>query len=87
MKSEAVENTLLDFLLFDLFAAKIVGTLGVEDSLFELGLIDSMAVVRTIAFCERTFAVVIPDEELLPENFETVRSIAATVQRVASRAA
>ncbi|HUA36689.1 MAG TPA: phosphopantetheine-binding protein [Candidatus Binataceae bacterium] len=85
MNREAIENAVKDFLLLDLFASKIVGTIGTDDSLFELGLIDSMAVVKTVAFCEESFGVEIPDAELMPENFETVRSIVSMVLRQSPR--
>ena len=81
MSPERIELAVRDFLMFDLFAAKLVKSLGPDDSLFELGLLDSMAVLKMVAFCERNFQVEIPDAELLPENFETVRSIAALVLR------
>lgn len=81
MNRDAIENAVRKFLLHDLFASNIVSAIGLEDSLFELGLIDSMAVVKTVAFCEESFGVEIPDAELIPENFETISSIAAMVLR------
>ncbi len=81
MNRDAIENAVREFLLQDLFASNIVGAIGLEESLFELGLIDSIAVVKTVAFCEESFGVEIPDAELMPENFETIRSISAMVMR------
>lgn len=82
MNQAAIETTIRDFLSADLFAADLDGVLEVDESLFELELIDSMAVIKTVAFCERTFSVAIPDEELTPENFDSVRTIAAMVARL-----
>jgi acyl carrier protein len=82
MNREAIESAIRDFLSRDLFGARLARALEVGDLLFELGLIDSMAVVKTVAFCEQTFDVRVPDEELLPENFETIGSIAAMVTRL-----
>jgi acyl carrier protein len=42
--------------------------------------IDSFSTVEIILFIERKFGVSIPDEKLLPENFKTLKSLAATVQ-------
>jgi acyl carrier protein len=42
--------------------------------------IDSFSTVEIILFIERKFGVSIPDEKLLPENFKTLQSLAATVQ-------
>lgn len=44
--------------------------------------IDSFSTVEIILFIERKFAVSIPDEKLLPENFKTLQSLAATVQEL-----
>lgn len=41
--------------------------------------IDSFSTVEIILFIERKFDVVIPDEKLVPENFKTLQSLAATV--------
>ena len=81
MSPRKIENAVRDFLALELFGSKISGSFGLDDSLFETGLIDSMAVVKTVAFCEEHFGVEIPDAELMPENFETARSIAAMVMR------
>ena len=42
--------------------------------------IDSFSTVEIILFIERKFGVSIPDDKLLPDNFKTLESIAATVQ-------
>lgn len=41
--------------------------------------IDSFSTVEIILFIERRFGVAIPDEKLVPENFKTLQSLAATV--------
>jgi acyl carrier protein len=82
MSASAIESTLCDFLVDEVFAEKLAGPLGPEDSLFELGVIDSLAVVKTIAYCEEQFEIEIPDEELIPENFLTVHAIADLIERL-----
>lgn len=44
--------------------------------------IDSFSTVEIILFIERKFGVAIPDEKLVPENFKTLQSLAATVQEL-----
>ena len=41
--------------------------------------IDSFSTVEIILFIERKFNVAIPDEKLVPDNFKTLGSLAATV--------
>ena len=42
--------------------------------------IDSFSIVEIILFIERKYGVSIPDDKLVPENFKTIQSLAATVQ-------
>lgn len=44
------------------------------------GVIDSLGLFRIVEFLEATYGVEIADEELLPESFETLRSIAKLVE-------
>jgi acyl carrier protein len=41
--------------------------------------IDSFSTVELILFIERKYGTSIPDDKLVPENFRTLRSLAATV--------
>lgn len=54
-----------------------------EGSLIDGGVIDSTGVVELVAFLEQQFAVAIADAELVPENFDSIRRIAAFVDRKA----
>ena len=56
-------------------AAGSKAELGVDDSLTQLGMIDSTGVLELIAFLEQTFAISISDEETVPENLDSVRKI------------
>jgi acyl carrier protein len=59
------------------------GALGPDDDLRSLGL-TSMAMVRLMLAAEAAFDISIPDEELRPENFRSVRAIEALVCRLAA---
>ena len=58
-----------------------------ESSLTGAGIVDSTGMLEVIAFVERTLGVPVADEELLPENFDSVARIAAFVQRKTKAAA
>ena len=51
-----------------------------EYPLLENEVVDSMGLFHLVGFLERTFDVVIPDEDLVPEHFGTIRGIAALIQ-------
>ena len=46
--------------------------------------IDSFSTVEIILFIERKYGTAIPDDKLVPGNFKTIRSLAATVQELMS---
>jgi acyl carrier protein len=50
-----------------------------QDSLLETGVIDSLGVLDLVHYLEAEFGFQVSDDELLPENFESVNSIAAFV--------
>jgi acyl carrier protein len=79
------ESTIRDFLL-RLPTARKIRALRPSDSLFQLGLLDSQAVINTVAFCEETFDIEIRDEEVIPQNFESVRALSNLIKRARSRA-
>lgn len=47
---------------------------GEHDDLLEAGL-DSMAIMRLVLFIENEFGVVLPDDELAPENLQTLKRL------------
>jgi len=49
------------------------------DSLLEHGVIDSLTMMDLIGFLERTYGIQVTDDELIPENFETLSAIAGFV--------
>ena len=79
-----IESALREFLL-QLPAARNIRVLKPGDSLFRHGLLDSLGVTRMVAFCEETFEIEIRDEDVLPENFESVRALSRLIRRAQSR--
>ena len=46
----------------------------------ESGILDSMGFLELITFIEERFGIEIPDRELIPENFDTLRKISSFIQ-------
>jgi len=55
-------------------------TPGAEDSLIESGLIDSTSIFDMIAHLEAAFDITITDEDIDPDNFDTVNKMTAFVE-------
>ncbi len=57
------------------------GELTDSTNLIELQIIDSMGVMKLIAFVEEKFSVTIRPDDLMPENFETLNAIGKLLDR------
>ena len=55
-----------------------------DDNLLSDGMVDSLGMVRLVAFLEETFEVEIPPEDLIIENFGTINVIADYLQKGSS---
>lgn len=73
----AIQETIIEFIKKDLIRDIRNRTLEPEDNLIELGIIDSLGIQKLINFLEESYSVEIGDDELVPENFETVKAIAS----------
>lgn len=65
--------------------AEIAGGLGKtkiepDEDLLEQGIIDSLGLMKLIAFLEETFGIKIQDEEIIPENFQSLNCMASLVK-------
>lgn len=58
-----------------------------EASLVEEGIIDSTGVLDLVMFIEETFGIEVKDEELVPDNLDSVNRLVAFVERKTGRAA
>lgn len=51
-----------------------------DASLLDRGIIDSTGVMEVIGFLEETFGIKVQDEELVPENLDSIGRITAFVE-------
>jgi acyl carrier protein len=70
-----------DFVGSELDKEKRYGLLKDTDSLIETGIIDSLGIMRLLAYLESEFSIRLADEDLVPENFETIQAIRSLVER------
>jgi acyl carrier protein len=54
---------------------------GDETSLLDEGIIDSTGVLELITFLEDQFGITVEDDEILPENLDSVKKITVYVER------
>ena len=51
-----------------------------QDNLITNGLIDSLGIMQLISYLEETFSIMIKDEEVVPDYFESIEAISLLVQ-------
>ena len=75
------KTTIKQFILKEIMAGKNEDSLDDEQSLIQAGIIDSLTIMKILYFLEDKFKVKISDDELVPENFETLSAINGLMQR------
>jgi acyl carrier protein len=75
---EEVEANLLNFLRSNIVDQSVVADVNTS---FQVLKIDSLSIVEMILFLERKYQVTIPETELVPENFKSVKTLAACAHR------
>jgi acyl carrier protein len=55
--------------------------LGPGDSLLDKGVLDSTGVLELVAFLEERYAIKVEDEEVIPDNLDSMQNIATYVVR------
>jgi acyl carrier protein len=52
-----------------------------DASFLEEGIVDSTGVLELVMFVEETFDIAVEDDEIVPDNFDSVSQLAAYVRR------
>lgn len=55
------------------------GTLSDEDSFMETGIIDSTGILELVRFLESTYTIKVTDEDLIPDNLDSVSKIVSFI--------
>jgi acyl carrier protein len=79
MTETPTEAAIRKFLVEEILYDRDLNDLKPTDNLIERGLLDSLGILKTVTFCEEQFGITIPDDQVLPDNMESVRAIAKLV--------
>ena len=64
-----------------MFLTDAAMALGDNDSLLQLQIVDSTGFLELVGFLESEFGIKVADDEMLPENLDTLDSIDAFLER------
>jgi acyl carrier protein len=73
---------IIDYIQSNLAGGAHGGEIGPQTPLLDEGILDSMGLMQLRMFIEDTLGVRVPDEEVMPDNFQDVASIEAMVERL-----
>lgn len=74
-----IEERIRNFIIEDLGWRGDPARLTDDYALIENDVIDSLGIFQTVTYLEEVESVEVADEDLVPENFASIRSIAALV--------
>jgi len=76
--ASSIEQRIQTFLLDKFPLARKAG-IGKDTALLEKGILDSLGILDVVSFLENEFSMVVSDDELVPENFQTLSTLSAFV--------
>jgi acyl carrier protein len=80
MDKSNIENEVYGFIQ-NTFPASQAMELQSGDSLLDMGVIDSTGVLELVAYLEEHFGIKVEDEEMIPDNLESINNIALYVEK------
>ena len=78
--ADALQDQIQNFILENYLFTNDASALGVDDSLLGRGIVDSTGMLEIIFFIEEQLGVKVKDEEMIPDNLDSVNRIAAFVE-------
>ena len=78
---ESIERAMREFIVDNFLFGQDGADLTDEASLLEHGIIDSTGVLELVSFLEEGYQLKIDDEELIPENLDSIGNLARFVRR------
>lgn len=75
-----IKEKLRDFVIRNFYVPD-ASVLQEGDSLLDGGIVDSTGVLEIIDFIESEFKIVVEDQEMVPENLDSIENIAAFIVR------
>jgi acyl carrier protein len=84
---EEVERDLRGYVVGNFLFGRDEPSLGNGDSLMERGVVDSTGVLELIQHLEASYGIKVEDEDLIPDNLDSISNLARFVLRKTERPA
>jgi acyl carrier protein len=78
--TDALRSSIRDFLLENYLFTTDTAAIAWDDSLLGRGIVDSTGMLEVIFFIEEKLGVKVKDEEMIPDNLDSINKIAGFVE-------
>ncbi len=78
---QELKNTVKEFVLREFLPGEDPGLLDDSTPLISGGILDSLAMVKFVAFLEERYGIELKPHEITPDRFDTIPQISAVVER------
>lgn len=75
MESTDIKGKIKGYILENFLYGGSSDQIADDDSFLEKGIIDSTGILELVGFIEETFAVKVADEDLVPENMDSINRL------------
>lgn len=75
-----LRSEIRDYIVDSFMMGRDPEALADDGSLLDLGIIDSTGVLELVGFLEETYGISVEDEELVPDNLDTVSNLVAFIE-------
>ena len=79
LNSTEIKERIKQFVINNFLLGIGSSTLNDDDSFLEKGIIDSTGVLELVSFIEEAFSIKVEDEELIPDNLDSLNKVTAYV--------
>lgn len=77
----SVEKSVRKYILENFLFTEDESELNSSDSFLDSGIIDSTGILEVISFLEEGFSIQVDDDEMIPENLDSVDNIASFINK------
>lgn len=78
---ESIKKQLRQYIADNLLFSDNGLALADEESFLDSGIVDSLGVLELATFVEDSFDIEVPDEEVIPDNFDSISKLTAYIGR------
>lgn len=81
LKELEIKEKIKTFIVNNFLLGVNAGNLNDSDSFLDKGIVDSTGILEVVSFIEESFSIKVEDEELLPDNLDSINHLVNFVQK------